>query len=136
MFVKSTASLFSPLTLLLVYVPQAGWILRFLFRSSKYVRIYIYLFPLSFTNSFHQPSWPFQAPGSPARMQGMFKESKLRPLPSDLCSHRVRTSSRLLIQLSNPFCPLFMDVMPVEPKKRENVYGLAPMAHRRLTSNA
>jgi serine/arginine repetitive matrix protein 2 len=140
--------------------------------------MFLFLFPVVLLT----PSSAFQAPGSPAGMQALLEHSvqSYRPLPSDLRSRRIRTSSRTSpypqsrvtkvtispeqIRPSNvavqqvsaapvlqevhinanimstapsldalkPFSPLFLDVEP----KRENAYGLAPMARPRVASNA
>ncbi|KAF8814601.1 hypothetical protein BYT27DRAFT_7249906 [Phlegmacium glaucopus] len=121
----------------------------------------------------------FQAPGSPAGMQALLEHSvqSYHPLPSELRSRRVRTSSRpspypqsrvskttispdqtrpsnvevqhsiatpVLQQINinsnimpsldaiKAFSPLTMDIEP----KRENAYGLAPVARPRVASTA
>lgn len=84
-----------------------------------------FLFPLSFTNYFHQ-----LAPGSPAGMQALLEHPVqcYRPLPSDLRSRRVRTSSRPSPYPQSRVSKITISPNQPRPSNVEEVHGQKALA--------
>lgn len=89
-------------------VSVPGWILHFRFSHYKVG----YFLSLVFFHFILLPSSAFQAPGSPAGMQALLEHSvqSYHPLPSELRSRRVRTSSR-----SSPYPQSRVSKMTLSP---------------------